>query len=316
MDRATSDTMGMLGTVINALALQDALEHHGCPTRVLSAIHMAEVAEPYIRRRAIRHLEKGRVVIFAAGMGNPYFTTDTSAALRAAEIEADAILQGHPRRRGRRLQRRPSPGRRRHPLRRDLVHGGGVPGPAGHGPHRHHLLQGQRDPDPRVRPDAGRQLPVCPHGRADRYADQVTDDSLIATALADTGERMHKVVEHTKADFAMVRTGRASPAVVEKIKVDYYGTEVPLRQIAGFSVPEPRVLVVNPYDKGAMKAMERAITSSDLGINPSNDGQVFRLVFPELNEERRKELVKVVRHRAEEGRVAVRNVRRDNSARA
>jgi uridylate kinase len=94
MDRATSDAMGMLGTVINALALQDALEHHGQATRVLSAIQMAEVAEPYIRRRAIRHLEKSRVVVFAAGMGNPYFTTDTSAALRAAEIEADLLCKG------------------------------------------------------------------------------------------------------------------------------------------------------------------------------------------------------------------------------
>jgi len=94
LDRTTSDTMGMLATVINALALQDAIEHHGQPTRVLSAVSMAEVAEPYIRRRAIRHLEKGRVVIFAAGMGNPYFTTDTSAALRAAEIEAEILLKG------------------------------------------------------------------------------------------------------------------------------------------------------------------------------------------------------------------------------
>ena len=94
MDRATSDTMGMLGTVINALALQDALEHYDQPTRVLTAVAMAEVAEPYIRRRAIRHLEKGRVVIFAAGMGNPYFTTDTSAALRAAEIEANLLCKG------------------------------------------------------------------------------------------------------------------------------------------------------------------------------------------------------------------------------
>ncbi len=94
MDRATSDTMGMLGTVINALALQDALEHQGAATRVLTAVHMAEVAEPYIRRRAIRHLEKGRVVVFAAGMGNPYFTTDTSAALRAAEIEAELLVKG------------------------------------------------------------------------------------------------------------------------------------------------------------------------------------------------------------------------------
>jgi uridylate kinase len=94
MDRATSDTMGMLGTVINALALQDAVERQGQPTRVMSAVQMAQVCEPYIRRRAIRHLEKGRVVIFAAGMGNPYFTTDTSAALRAAEIEADLLLKG------------------------------------------------------------------------------------------------------------------------------------------------------------------------------------------------------------------------------
>ncbi|HLI44676.1 MAG TPA: UMP kinase [Acidimicrobiales bacterium] len=94
MDRATSDTMGMLGTVINALALQDAIERAGQPTRVLSAVHMAEVCEPYIRRRAMRHLEKGRVVILAAGMGSPYFTTDTPAALRAAEIEAEVIMKG------------------------------------------------------------------------------------------------------------------------------------------------------------------------------------------------------------------------------
>jgi uridylate kinase len=94
LDRATSDTMGMLATAINALALQDAIERLGQPTRVLTAVQMAEVAEPYIRRRAIRHLEKGRVVIFAAGMGTPYFTTDTSAALRAAEIEAELILKG------------------------------------------------------------------------------------------------------------------------------------------------------------------------------------------------------------------------------
>ncbi len=94
MDRATSDTMGMLGTVINALALQDALEHQGLHTRVMTAVLMAEVAEPYIRRRAIRHLEKDRVVVFAAGMGNPYFTTDTSAALRAAEIEAELLCKG------------------------------------------------------------------------------------------------------------------------------------------------------------------------------------------------------------------------------
>ena len=102
----------------------------------------------------------------------------------------------------------------------------------------------------------------------------------------------------------------ANPALVEKLKVDYYGSEVPLQQLAGFSVPEPRVLLVSPYDKGALKAIEKAIQSSDLGVNPGNDGQQIRLVFPELTQERRKEFVKLAKAKAEDGRVAVRNVRR------
>jgi ribosome recycling factor len=128
--------------------------------------------------------------------------------------------------------------------------------------------------------------------------------------IADCKDKMAKAVEHLRDEFSRVRTGRATPALVEKLKVDYYGSEVPLQQLAGFTVPEPRVLVVQPYDKGAMAAIEKAIQQSDLGINPSNDGQVVRLVFPALTEERRKEMVKVVKHQAEEGRVAVRNVRR------
>ena len=128
--------------------------------------------------------------------------------------------------------------------------------------------------------------------------------------VAECKDRMHKAVVHLQEEFAGVRTGRATPALVDKLKVDYYGTEVPLQQLAGFSVPEPRVLVISPYDKTAIKAIEKAIQGSDLGINPSNDGTVIRLSFPELTGERRKDLVKVVKHRAEESRVAVRNVRR------
>jgi ribosome recycling factor len=135
-------------------------------------------------------------------------------------------------------------------------------------------------------------------------------DELIQAALEESRDKMHKAVEHTRQDFAAVRTGRATPALVERLKVDYFGTEVPLQQLAGFQVPEPRVLVIAPYDKGAMKAIEKAVTTSDLGVNPANDGNVIRLVFPELTQERRKEFVKVVKHRAEEGRVAVRNARR------
>src|SRR5215210_1357892 len=121
---------------------------------------------------------------------------------------------------------------------------------------------------------------------------------------------MTKAVTHTQSEFAGVRTGRATPALVEKLKVDYYGSDVQLQQLAGFSVPEARVLVIAPYDKGAIKAIERSLQNSALGITPSNDGQVIRLTFPELTSERRKQLVKVVRHKAEEGRVAIRNLRR------
>jgi ribosome recycling factor len=136
------------------------------------------------------------------------------------------------------------------------------------------------------------------------------NDDLVQAALEECRERMHKAVDHARADFSAVRTGRASPALVERLKVDYYGQEVPLQQLAGFQIPEPRILVISPYDKGSMKAIEKAITSSDLGVNPANDGSVIRLVFPELTQERRKDFVKAVKHRAEEGRVAVRNVRR------
>jgi ribosome recycling factor len=123
---------------------------------------------------------------------------------------------------------------------------------------------------------------------------------------------MGQAVEHTKGEFGGIRTGRAAPALIEKLRVDYYGSEVPLQQLAGLHVPEPRMLVISPYEKGPgmIKAIEKAVQSSDLGITPSNDGSVIRLVFPILTAERRKELVKVVHHKAEEGRVAVRNVRR------
>src|SRR5205814_1571264 len=163
-------------------------EKKGQPTRVMTAIQMAQVAEPYIRRRAQRHLEKGRVVIFAGGTGNPYFTTDTTAALRAAEIGAQAILKG--------------------------THSG--------------------------------------------------VDGVYTDVLLETTEKMGKAIEHTQSDFSTVRTGRATPALVEKLKVDYYGTDVPLQQLAGFSVPEARLLVIQPYDKGSIKAIEKAIQNSDL----------------------------------------------------
>jgi ribosome recycling factor len=132
----------------------------------------------------------------------------------------------------------------------------------------------------------------------------------VDSALRDAAEKMQKAVAHLKEDLGGIRTGRATPALLNRVAVEYYGTPVPLQQLASMSVPEPRTLVVQPFDKTAIGSIEKAILSSDLGITPSNDGNLIRLSFPPLTEERRRQLVKQVHARAEDGRVAVRNVRR------
>jgi ribosome recycling factor len=134
---------------------------------------------------------------------------------------------------------------------------------------------------------------------------------MIDELVTDADRRMKKSVDAAAHEFNTVRTGRASAALLDRIEIDYYGTMTPLKQLATINVPEPRFLTIQPYDPGSIKSIERAIQESDLGLTPSNDGKLIRLPIPALTEERRKELVKVVRHLAEEGRVAVRNVRRD-----
>jgi ribosome recycling factor len=129
--------------------------------------------------------------------------------------------------------------------------------------------------------------------------------------LVDAADRMAKSVESVRHEFGTVRTGRASPALLDRIIVDYYGTATPLKQLASISAPEPRMLAVQPYDKSSIKAIERAILESDVGLTPGNDGNLIRLTIPELTEERRRQLVKVARGLGEDGRVAIRNIRRD-----
>jgi ribosome recycling factor len=134
---------------------------------------------------------------------------------------------------------------------------------------------------------------------------------MIDELLEDARERMHKSVEATAHELSSVRTGRASPSILDRVHVAYYGADLPLKQLATISAPEPRLLTIQPFDNSAIKAIEKAINESDLGLNPSNDGKLVRLVIPQFTEERRRELVKVARHIVEEGRVAVRNIRRD-----
>lgn len=133
---------------------------------------------------------------------------------------------------------------------------------------------------------------------------------MIEEILADADDKMNKSVESTREEFGGIRAGRANPSMFSRITADYYGTPTPIQQLASFSTPEARIVLIAPYDMSAVGAIERAIRDSDLGVNPANDGKVLRCVFPELTEERRKEFIKVARHKAEEGRVAVRNVRR------
>ena len=133
---------------------------------------------------------------------------------------------------------------------------------------------------------------------------------MISDLLTEAEHKMEQATEHVASEFSTVRTGRANPQLLQRITVEYYGSPTPLQQLASISVPEPRMLVVQPFDKSTVNDIERALQTSDLGLNPSNDGNVIRIAFPPLTEERRKDLIKLVRNMAEEGRVAVRNVRR------
>lgn len=137
---------------------------------------------------------------------------------------------------------------------------------------------------------------------SDEFADEI---------LSDATERMQRAVAHARSEFAAIRTGRASPGLVEKLQVEYYGSTVPLQQLASFSVPDARMLMISPFDKSSMGAIERAIIDSNLGLNPSNDGAAIRLAFPQLTEERRRDYVRLAKQRAEESRNAIRTARRD-----
>ncbi|NDB25307.1 MAG: UMP kinase [Gammaproteobacteria bacterium] len=269
MDRVTGDHMGMLATVMNCLAMQDALESIGSYARVMSAIRINEVCEEYIRRRAIRHLEKGRVVLFAAGTGNPFFTTDTAASLRAIEIGAELLVKAT-------------------------------------------KVNGIYSADPMKDPKAVRY----PRLTFDRVLDErlnVMDATAIV--MCRDNQLPLQVYNLTNAgDLLRIVRGEdigASPSLVENLKVDYYGTETPLSQLANIGVEDARTIVITPWDKSAIQAVEKTIYKSDLGLTPNTAGAVIRVPLPPLTEERRRDITKVVRGDAEAARVSVRNVRRD-----
>jgi len=133
---------------------------------------------------------------------------------------------------------------------------------------------------------------------------------MIDDTLLEAEEKMDKAVSVAKEDFGNIRTGRVHPGIFAKVTAEYYGAQTPLNQLASFHVPEPRMITIQPFDKGSTAGIEKAIRNSDLGVNPSNDGAIIRVIIPELSEERRREFIKIARHKAEDGRVSIRNIRR------
>lgn len=314
MDRPQADYMGMLATVINALALQDNLERLGLPTRVQTAVNMQEIAEPFIRRRALRHLEKGRVVIFAAGTGSPYFSTDTAASLRAAEVGADCLLKAT----------KVEGIYDKDPMKYEdakklsfvtylealskqlkimdatafsLCMENSIPiivfDILQEGNLKRLLIDGE------------------PIGTLVSARGGVVVMAVDRKILKDMRESMKKAVEHFKSEMVGIRAGRAHPALVENIKADYYGVPTPIKQMGTISIPEPRQILISLWDKTAIKAVEKAIQASQLGVMPQVDGENIRITLPELTKERRVELSRLVKKFAEEARIAIRNIRRE-----
>ncbi len=266
------------------LAMQDALELIGCATRVMSAIRMDGVAEAYIRRRAIRHLEKGRIVILAAGTGGPFVTTDTAAAQRALELEADIVLKAtrvdgvysdDP-------EKKPacdslSRIELRHSHRKELESDGWD---------RHCAVPNAQHADPRLQLQErwkhckGRQRPK---GRYSNRTQRRDINMSVEVIMMDAEERMDKAVGVLKNSLAGIRTGRATPGLVDSVRVSVYGSQTPLKQLASVGAPEPQQLVIRPFDPATIKEIEKAIVASDLGLNPQNDGKLIRINIPPLS---------------------------------
>jgi ribosome recycling factor len=310
IDRATGDYMGMLATVINALALQAGLEQVGVPTRVLSAIEIKEVAEPYIRRRATRHLEKGRVIIFARGHRQSLLHHRHGGEPPCDGDRRAGHLQGDPRRRC--LRQRSAEESQSRPLRSAHLHRRAEPAPAGDGSTACPLCMDNGLPILVFNMLQSGNIKRAVVGRADRNNGPRRSRAMTAEVLESLKTELDKTHAALKKELSHVRTGRASTALLEGVHVDYYGTRTPLNQLASLSAPEASLLVIQPYDKSVMQAIEKAIQTSELGLNPQNDGKLIRIPIPPLTEERRRDLVKHVRKVAEEFRVGARNHRRES----
>ncbi len=309
--RATADYMGMMATILNAVALQETMESMGQPTRVLSALSVYSVCEPFIRRRAVRHLEKGRCIILAAGTGNPYFTTDTCAALRATEIHADVLMKA---------------------TKVDGIYSADPKKDPNAKLYREISYQQVLNEQLRVMDLTAitlameRKLPLlvfnmkvsgnieCAIVETNNHSDLNPETTMpLDDVLLDCEMNMEKSVEHLQHELRGIRTGRASPALVEHVKVDYYGSLTDIRSIAAISVPEALQIVVKPFSPGDLRAIEKAISDANLGLTTHSDGKQLRLNLPPLSQDRRIQLAGQCKKFAEEAKIHIRNARREGN---
>ena len=311
MDRTRADHIGMLATVMNSLALGDALSQLGVDARVQTSLQIPQICETYNKDAAVRHLEKGRVVIFGGGTGCPFFSTDTTAALRAAEIGAEVYFKAtnvdgvYDK----------DPNKFADAVKYDelthtevLAKGLKVMDSTASSLCRENgiaiLVFNLNNPENVLKAVKGEKIGTI-------VKEYYKGEIIMKTVYSYADEKMTKTINALKSEYASIRAGRASAAVLDKIRVDYYGTPTPVNQLAAISVAEARILTIQPWDKSCLSTIEKAIQTSDLGINPQNDGSVIRLTFPPLTEDRRKEIVKTIRATSEDSKVAIRSIRRD-----
>ena len=310
IDRVQADYMGMLATVINGLALQNALENINIPTRLQSAIKMESIAEPFIKRKATRHLEKGRVVIFASGTGNPYFTTDSAAVLRAIEINADVILKGT------RVDGiyNEDPEKNKEAIKFDDIS------------FEETIKKGLKIMDTTAFTlSKENELPII-------VFDMNTKGNLAKVVMGEKLElkflnnfnmennqeiienaelNMMSSINHLETELAKIRAGKANPIMLKGVSVEYYGNMTPLNQVASISTPNAQTISIQPWEKDLLEEIEKSIINSNLGLNPVNNGESLLINIPPLTEERRLELTKLAKSESESAKVSIRNTRKD-----
>lgn len=309
VSRSVADQAGMIATIINALFLKSALQAKGMKTEILSGLNAPQVVEPYSYRKAQELLKDGYILIFAGGTGNPYFTTDTGATLRALETDCDALFKATQVDGVYDSDPKKNPNAKRFDnisyeevITKELK----VMDMTAISMARENKL-----PVVVFKQDGINSLIDAINGKGNYTTIKWGNMTDFSEIKKDTAERMEKTLDTLKNDFGGLRAGRAHASLLDNIMVEAYGSPTPIAQIGTIGVPDARTLSISVWDKGLAKSVEKALRESDLGLNPVSDGQLIRIPIPPLSEERRKELVKIAGKYAEQNKIAIRNIRRD-----